>query len=228
MIDSTATGSRPPRDSRFELLRILAMLFVLIIHADFSTLGLPTQSEAIESPSSAITKLTFDWLTMGCVNIFILISGWFGIKSSLKGVAKLLFQIVFYAIAIYFISVVLGAAPLSARGMYFGCIETCTKYQWFVPCYLLLMVFAPVLNSFVKTARPAQLAKFLITFFFLQTSLAIIGDSSQFAGGHSVCSFIGLYLLSAWLRLYGMKLRKKEIGWVLVLSAVLIGTIELI
>ena len=80
---------RDSRQSNFELLRLIAMLMVMICHA----VGYVQETSLFGI--AGISKLAVNQLCLICVNVFVMVSGWFGIKSSLKGVAKLLFQVFF-------------------------------------------------------------------------------------------------------------------------------------
>ena len=65
-----------PRQSNFELLRILAMFLVIVIHADFLSTGLPSPEEYYADWLPVTTKVLFESISIVCVNVFILISGW--------------------------------------------------------------------------------------------------------------------------------------------------------
>ena len=83
------------RLSNFELLRMIAMFLVLLVHADFFSLGEPTAEECVTNPVDVIPRLLFWSLSIACVDIFVLISGWFGIKPRVKGICNFLFQCFF-------------------------------------------------------------------------------------------------------------------------------------
>ena len=88
------------RSSNFELLRIIAMVLVLIIHV-LICLPRPTNSLVVEEPYKALAFYLTDSISIICVNIFVLISGWFGINLKLRKLNSLLFQILFFGIFIW-------------------------------------------------------------------------------------------------------------------------------
>lgn len=92
----TAAVQVKTRNSSIELLRIIAMLFVVLHHANFPSLGVPTQSEFLQSPIWIGCRTIGESMTLVCVNIFILISGWYGIVYKKKGVLSLVFTSLFY------------------------------------------------------------------------------------------------------------------------------------
>ena len=86
MTHSDCTVSRPnTRLSNFELLRILAMFLVLIVHCNYRFLGVPTTDEAREFILPTFARVSFQNISIVCVNLFVMISGWFGAKLQLGG-----------------------------------------------------------------------------------------------------------------------------------------------
>ncbi len=83
------------RESNFELLRIIAMLLVMITHATFLSLGIPTHEDSISTPYNSFGIFLSQSFSTVCVNIFILLSGWFGIKANLKRFSEFIFQLFF-------------------------------------------------------------------------------------------------------------------------------------
>lgn len=93
-----------------EILRILAMLMVLIIHADFLSLGGPTtRPSGADELVNSLTRTWIEMLGMVAVNVFVLISGWFGIKASLRGACNFLFQV--FAIGTFALIIKILAYP---------------------------------------------------------------------------------------------------------------------
>ena len=78
------------RESNFELLRIITMFMVLILHADFLATGTPTNDDISIFPGKSFVKFFIEALTIIAVNVFVLISGWFGIHFHLKKLNLLL------------------------------------------------------------------------------------------------------------------------------------------
>ena len=93
--------SNSNRQSNMELLRIVAMFLVLIVHADFAALGHPTYDQAVNETAVTLWRYIFEGLAIVCVNVFVLLSGWFGIRPSVKGFSKFIFQVFFFSLALY-------------------------------------------------------------------------------------------------------------------------------
>lgn len=189
------------RDSNIELLRLLAMFLVLVVHADFFSLGIPTQAEVVSSPINAFTRFFFESLSIVCVNVFVLISGWFGIHPSKKGFCNFAFQCLFFLFGIYVVLVLCRVTPLSAKGLA-GCLVL-LPWNWFIKAYVGLYILAPVLNAYVKSADRATQKLVLICFFLFQSIYSWLnGAAVFFENGYSTLSFVGLYLLARYINVF--------------------------
>ena len=192
------------RKSNFELLRIFAMMLVLLVHANYLSLGSVTQSEITTSPFGGFVRIFCEQLCIVSVNLFVLISGWFGIRPTLKKFATLLFQILFIGLSSILACKVAGIEVPTTQIkslLYLG------SHYWFIPAYLILFFFAPVLNAFCERAEKREFAIVLVTFFCLQTVFGWLTDIGHYATGYSAISFMGLYLLAQYIRRHDERLR---------------------
>lgn len=191
------------RDSNIELLRIIAMLLVMIVHASFFSLNSPSVVDVKSDISSSFFRCLSESLSIICVDVFVLISGWFGIKVKAIRLFEFIFQVYFFGILMYVASVLMGADYISISGL--GKLFL-SKDLWFVKAYVVLYIFAPVLNAFVENSNRKGLGIFLIAFFVVQTLHGFISGSNWFSGGYSPLTFMGLYLLARYVKLYPNKL----------------------
>lgn len=192
--------TKSKRDSNIELLRLLAMLMVVGVHANFWTLGTPTAADIQAAPVPSFTRYLLEALTVVCVNLFVLISGYFRIRPSVRGLANLLFLCAFYALLPCIIHV---AVTHTVSFEYLKAALLKSSDYWFIKSYLALYLLAPLLNCYLDHACRHQQFLFLVAFYVFQTYFGFLGDSTGFiAGGYSVWSFIGLYCLSAYARAY--------------------------
>lgn len=189
------------RKSNIELLRIVAMLLLLTVHAGFYSLGVPTPAEAVATPLNVVTRLFFQSFSVIAVLVFVLISGWFGIRTKVKSVVNFLFQCFFYSIIIFGVMLCLGRAHLDWKSI--QNVLLFVNSFWFIKAYLCLMIFAPALNAFVEAATEKQLRIVLVAFFAFQSIYGwLTTGAAWFERGYSVISFFGLYLLARYVRLY--------------------------
>ena len=190
------------RQSNMELLRIIAMFLVLLVHADFFSLGAPSASDCVEAPIDSCLKVFFEAISIACVDIFVCLSGWFGIRPTIKGFSNFVFQCLFWLIGLYVVTLILGTSSISIEGLK-GCFAL-TKLNWFIKAYILLYILAPVLNAFVEKASQKDFRNVLIAFFTFEFIYGWIfsGSTQHIQSGYSTISFIGLYLLARYVRLY--------------------------
>lgn len=189
------------RNTNVEILRIVAMFMVLIVHVDFWALSSPTPAECADYPLESFARIAFEMFAIVGVNIFVLISGWFSITFRWRGLAKFLYQCFFIMSVMYAVGVWFGYVDLN-----FETAKECLALSgpgWFIKTYLLLFLLAPVLNAFVETASRTRFAQVLICLFAVQFVYGFLTDTVvSINNGYSLYSFIGLYLLARYVRLY--------------------------
>lgn len=195
---SSITGG--PRQSNFELLRILAVIYVIILHIKLGVLPNIPQEMTIDSPLKALfAAMSYDF-TCVCVPLFALISGWFGIRLTVKGFCKFIFQCVFLTLLIILVLAAMGSTPpksLCVKALLFF------KTNWFIMSYIGLMILSPVLNTFVEHSTKRTFSIFLIMYGILACIWGARDAASYFVSGYSVCTLILYYMIAGWLRLYG-------------------------
>lgn len=194
------------RESNIEVLRIISMFLVLVIHANFLSNEAPTASLATERPLTAYTQYFFGSISYTCVNIFVLISGWFGITLKWRSFCSLLFQCIFWGVACYGITYAFQDDKVIRLNDIYSCLMLHRDDYWFVKSYLLLYLLAPLLNVFVENSTKAQFRIVLICFYLFQSVFGWATYAvSFFEAGYSTMSFVGLYLLAQYTRLYTPK-----------------------
>lgn len=189
------------RCSNMELLRLIAMLLVVVVHTNFHTLGMPSAVEVDSSPFSSFTRFVVQSASIVCVDVFVLISGWFGIHPNKRSVFGFLFQCAFFIWGIYLFSVLFRVREFSFEGIA-DCLLL-TDNGWFIKAYLGLYLLSPALNAFVDNSSKRSLLWVVVLFYFYQSVYGWFSHGlADVQRGYSVFSFIGLYLLSRYIRLY--------------------------
>ena len=84
--------------------------------------------------------------------------------------------------------------------LYFG------ASYWFVPAYIVLFWFAPVLNIYAENASKRDFGWTLVAFFTVQSLFGWLTGYGKFHSGYSAISFVGLYLLARYVRLHAERL----------------------
>lgn len=190
--------TRGPRQSNFELLRIIAMFMILGLHANVAALGMP---DSVDFSIGNITRIVLEFACIVSVNVFVMISGWFRIKPSIKGISTFLFQCFFFLMGGYLVMCALGFVPFSIKGLMSG-LAMQVPSNWFIRAYLGLYIIAPLLNLFIEKSSKRTLEIFLIAFYTFQTVYGFVANDTAICHGYSTFSFIGLYMLSAYIHSY--------------------------
>lgn len=147
------------RLSNFEFLRLLCMLMVLNLHSfsGWQHGGGFWQAFDFFRESTSICA----------VDCFVLISGYFGIHWKFKSFFNLVFQILFYSVAVYLVVVGLGIVDWSLGYFLerFECLFAIEKSWGFAVSYVLLYFCAPMLNALSEKSTSKELLTFILVFF---------------------------------------------------------------
>lgn len=195
------------RNSNIELLRIIAMVMILGLHINYLAIGIPSQQDIISTPLPSFLRFFSENLCIVGVNIFVLISGWFGINYKPKGIVQFLFQSLFFSLIIFIIFVITGKIDINRINIMSSFLLYKNAY-WFVWAYLVLYIMAPILNAFIEKSDKQTFKRILILFFVIQTIASIFTSVGFYKAGYDPLSFIGLYLLARYFKLYRKNNRK--------------------
>lgn len=217
------------RQSNIELLRLLSMFFVLILHADFLTLGAPNIGDNISRPIGALTQYAFESLAICCVDVFVIISGWFGIRFSFHKLEEFLFQVAFFSIGLFLLAAFFNPQKaFSIEGIKSVFLFNESDY-WFIKAYLLLMILAPILNAFCDNAPHREFKIILLSYLAIMFVYGWLEPASiSFTmNGTTTLSFIGLYLVGRYMRIYrpNFTTYRKETDGMIYLSICILMTL---
>lgn len=188
------------RQSNMELLRLVAMMMILVMHMDYGAFGLPTVEGVEQAPMTTFWRIFVEHLCLVAVNVYVLISGWFGIRPKKKSFVRLIVQVATYSIIITGAFLLLGKTRFKIG--YVTDMLIVGKQYWFVVSYLLLYLVSPILNAFVEHSTKREFQWMLLVFFGFQFIYSWIFGLEEFAGGYSALSFMGLYLLARYVKIY--------------------------
>ncbi len=214
------------RQSGIELLRIVAIVMVLVCHANARVLGLPSRAEVFSVPAPSIARMLFGAMAVYGVNIFVMISGWFGIHAKPKGLAKLLFEVLFLLWGIYAVFLLTGNATFNMHDIKV-CLALTDEY-WFVMAYVGLYIFSPVLNAFVEKASKRELQLLLVGFYVFQCYYCWASGTLDYFSGYSITFFFGLYLTARYFRLYPVRILSRHGGLVYVASLAVVTMVSVV
>ena len=216
------------RLANFELLRVLAMVMVVIMHFLSHSDGLISLDQSLTG--TRIIGSLLESFCLVAVNVYVFISGYFGVNSTYKPsrVVSLLCQIWFYALLIPLVLIIAGIPTIAGDMGFYGVIQYIlpieTEHYWFATSYFMLYLLTPVLNRAIKAMSQKQ---FRIVLFGLLIIFSGIKSISPFVlgfdkYGYDLPWFICVYLVAAYLHLYGSKFFEKK-GWFVYICSALAG-----
>jgi surface polysaccharide O-acyltransferase-like enzyme len=217
------------RQTNFELLRIIAMLMMVISHYMWYAGLLLELNDTINGRYIFIMAIRS--LTVGCLNLFVMLTGYFMVKASFqfKRFFRLLCQVLFYSLLIPAVLSLLGLPTIAKEDGFYGVLTyflpVSTGHYWFITAYVSLYLICPFLNAAFEEMPKRQLGKIIIILLVLFCGVKsfVPIELSMDDGGRGIIWFICLYLTGAYIRTYGLPmLNKKAIGWVLYFSAAIL------
>lgn len=186
------------RNSNFELLRIFAMILIVAYH--YGRHGIYT----FDNADLSINKFFISFLKIGGqfgVSLFVLITGYFLINKKFKSfrVIKLIVDTWYYSLlGLLFAVIVLN--QISSEEIIKSLFPMIFERYWFVTSYLLLLVFSPFLNLWIKNLSNTQFKSLLFLFVFIwgfvRTIFMVELNYSNFIW------FIVLYMTGAYINIY--------------------------
>lgn len=190
------------RKSEIELLRIIIMILIIVTHCIvWGTL----RTNNATSSQQFISILTND-LIRWHVNVFIVVTGFFGIKKQWN-ILKLIIMSIFYTWILYGLQCILCGTSFSflpiIKSLFF---ITHTKY-WFIQTYILLFLIAPLFNELIKKETyPLLLGGFL----FINCWCGYIHNET-ISNGFGIIHFLTMYIIGRGLRIYDITINKKTL-----------------
>lgn len=151
------------RDSNMELLRAISMLLVLVVHANFTALSVPDAQYISINALSAFFRFLTESFSIIAVNVFVLLSGWYGIHPKMTRFGRFLFQVLFFGVICMCIEWALSGRMPQNVILTILTLSPSSNY-WFFKTYLALFIISPVLNSFVENAKRRQFEYVLVGF----------------------------------------------------------------
>lgn len=213
------------RLSNFELLRVVAMCFIVIGHIFMH--GLRGEVEY------------YDWIriwTISGVNLFVLISGWFNIHLTWKSLLRFLGMVVFYQILSYItVYIVTDSIPVlnvfnvpnPSHNPLYVLISVIFPISsgggyWFVTSYFVLMLLSPFINI-VLNKKSKSVLLLLVVLLYLSIVSGWVFNNGINRDGYNAFHLITIYVLGDCLRRFHIAERRSYIFWatVFVISTII-------
>lgn len=205
------------RQANFEVLRVVAMAMIVCLHfLQRGNVLVPLYEELNIVNATAWLVKSFCIVAANC---YVLIAGYFLVETEwkCKKLFALVAQVLFYSVLIPVVCMITGIGDVRSWTVYewiTAVLPLQMEHYWFATAYVLLFVLSPVLAAGVKQLSKKQLELLivvLLVYFCVFKSLSpILLATDKY--GYDYPWFICLFLLAAYIRLYGNGTNGLQIG----------------
>ena len=203
--------TKKTRAANLDLLRIVSMVLIVFLHSiDHS--GVLENAAGCGTGMYYYVRFTYA-LCQVCVNIYILLSGYFMVNSRfrLHKLVTLWMETVFYGFTLKLIFMLAGLDDFSIPSLASCFLPILSGRYWFLTIYVGMYLVSPFLNILIRAMDKRQhsllnLCLFCVCSLWVSIHPKFAGMNS--GGGWGLAWFVVLYLAAAWFRLYYKPNRK--------------------
>lgn len=221
-ITHNSTSNLIPRESNFELLRIVSMIIIIAHHFSYHS-GFMFDNDTI-----TINRLYVQFIQIGGkigVNVFVLISGYFLISAKsikMNKVIKIWMQIFTYSSIIYVIFIATGIEPFTIKKLISHCFPVTFSQWWFASTYFVLYLISPYINVLLNSLNKKNYQHFLVSLTVLWCIIPTF--TSKSFESNRLLWFIYLYACAGYMKRFNLKTKVKGIVYILLALAITILT----
>ena len=224
------------RNANMELLRIISMIMVTMLHALAKSDLL--QTFVLHVSLNGWIAWILEVLSVGAVNIFMLISGYFLVNSEfkLKRLIELLAQTFLYSTIPFIVFLASGKLTAEEKSIYSllnNFLPIHMETYWFITAYVVVYMLSPIITKGLKAITKKQLITSIICLLIYECVFKSIlpfrltTDSK----GYGFLWYIIMFLVGSYFRLFGFSFINKQFkGWILYFggsSLILLGTLTI-
>ena len=197
---------RSGRNYGIDLLRIVAMFFVVLLHSLSGSGILDTNDPSIVNSGLYNSFWLFEIIAYGAVNIFAMISGYVGYSPKVKThkfskILVLWLQTVFWSVIMALIAKYFLSIAVSKRDIAIQMTPLIHNNYWYLTAYFCLFFFLPVIDAAVRVINVKNL-KYLLVAILVMTTIGnhIFNIEFFLNSGYSVLWLAILYFVGAALK----------------------------
>lgn len=226
------------RNSNIELLRLLLMVMVILLHFNNEAIG-GAFTLVTNNPASSFTLHFFESLSIGAVNCFMIISGFFlytNTKIKFGKVLDILLIVVFYSYLDYFLQVVFGGKSISIKYLLAPFFIHNYFALFYVICYILSPFIASIWKNLAERKADFLIVILVVLFIVIPTIIDIVNDlhiintwwnltplSTHGSGeGYTIVQFVICLSIGMWIRKRQLNIKSVLLLLVFVLSSLVI------
>ncbi|WP_394902514.1 acyltransferase family protein [Bacteroides xylanisolvens] len=183
------------RTSNFECLRIFAIILILVMHSY-------AQADCKENSFNIFLGYVISAIGNTGVSCFVLLSGYFGLKFKIQRFIQLILITTFYTVISF-----IANNGLVFNISFFDSLIVVLRYKnWFIACYLILMLLSPFINKAMQAISKMEYNKLLSILFVTFSVLPTLFRSYYYTiltdGGKCLVYILFLYIIGRYLSLF--------------------------
>ena len=192
------------RNSNFEVMRIISMIFIILWH-------IIIHGNMISNCDNEAIKLILQFLQYTIiihVNSFVILSGYFQSKSNFKlsKFLALFLQVIFYSVLIFFViklNIIKGYGVLNFVE---NLLPSSIGDYWFIKMYVVVYLLSDIINKFIYSLDKKTYKNLLILLFVIFSISSYLTGGKLFENnGYNFYNFIFLYMIGGYFARYPLK-----------------------
>ena len=201
------------RESNFELLRIVSQYFIVLYHVLLLFISPARDNlffKAVQIP-----------LHIGVV-VFVLLSGYFTIKASSRGLIRLMGIFFIYSIPEIIFNI---WSSESLKEIIHSCMFFSFTHFWFVKQYVFLFLLSPMINAFLKNSSSKGQIYLIICLAFISIYGGTFGADASLNDGKNIANFLLIYCCGYYIKTTQSTWNKISLVKIVVAYSLFNGTI---
>lgn len=193
----------------YDLLKIIAVLFVVVLHVNGYTIELyPLNTFSIDT--SAVYYIT-QAITYPAIHLFVLIGSYFMHEKgvSLKNILRIWFMTFIVSAAGLIVVLLIDKESVTFIGLARSLLPFFCRAYWFVTDYIVLMLLAPFLSKLINSLDDKRLFAVTAAITSVVCILPTFMNFFDWSIGGNISLFVCLYFISSYFHRIKDKIKSK-------------------
>ena len=194
------------RNSNFELMRIISMLFIILWHCIlFGNILNNCENQKVRLLFSFV-----EYIIVVHVNSYVLTTGYFQIDKKLKlsKVLQILNNAWFWKSLILIVFIIFNLIQPSKIDIFFNTFILDTGQYWFINIYVILYLISPFINILISKLDKKTYIKLLIVLTVILCLFPYLFMSNSFGfsnDGYTLYHFVYLYFIGGYIKKFPLR-----------------------
>ena len=197
-----------------ELLRLLLMFMIIMLHA----LGKGNLLVDVSADPSinGVIAWGLEALSLCAVNVFIMISGYYLINSKFRlgRLIELIAELIFYSLGAFLVCYAFGIdihEEINTYFLLFTVFPVHMDLYWFLTVYVFVYIMQPLISAGVKAITQKQFKTIICLLLIFECGFKsfLPFKFDEDLGGYNLIWFLTVFLVGAYIRIYGLEIFKK-------------------